>query len=574
MKLLFTQQKLNSRQWVQIFSLGAVISLLLQLVIIPIVRWGGDQLLLGGENPVVSITSGIRLVEQRPLIAFGVLVELFCITLVIDCLTIVWIADVHFISREIGGQQSLSATGRIIKNRWASAYWPSLLMFLAFLPLFSLCFRTPLLVAGRAPIIFLDYVTRNRIVLTIGVLLYLIILISAWRFKHALVSIVIDGQTMRQSVHHLQHGTTSGWHDLQSLVVMAFAVWLINGVLLLLLHWIDNSVLVESIILIIINTVAVIALMILLVNWQLMGVTRIADSKSWSALSIALLVIWLSLVAYNDYRYVEVSAQPRHVALISHRGVVDHNGVQNTIPVMQKTHRHYHPDLVEIDIHETKDHRWVVMHDENYRKLTGINKLPRQLTLAQATKLTAKENGYQARVASFDQYLTAAEKMNQRLLIEIKTTGHESPHYLQHFNDRYSQRLLNDHDVIQSMDYDLVKREQKLVPGLKLVYIQAYDVGGPSKTVGGINIEYSGINQHFVWQSHHQRQLLYGWTVNNAHVAEQLSRQGVDGIVTDRLPQMKEAVSQSQRHRQALFQLWAIINPLSDWTNWQNLASK
>ncbi len=570
--MLFNQQKVSSQQWMQIFGLGAAISLLLQLVIIPIIRWAANQLLLAGENPVVSISSGVRLVEQRPLIALGVFIELVLITLVVDWLIIIWVAGVGYISREIVGQQSLSEIVIILKRRWASAYWPALLMFLAFLPVFSLCFRTPLLVAGRAPIVFLDYVTRNKIVLTIGLVLYLVILMLAWRLKHVLVLIVVHDQSMREAMNDLHHQNVNNWRDLQNLLVMTGVSWLINGALLLLLRAFSQAELAETIVLFVINTVAMVALMMLLVNWQLES--SVAVGRRVSVITIVLLFFWLGLVFFNDDRSVRAGSQPRHVELISHRGVVDHNGVQNTIPVMQKTHRQYHPDLVEIDIHETKDHRWVVMHDENYRKLTGINKLPRQLTLAQATRLTAKENGYQARVASFDQYLTAAEKAHQRLLIEIKTTGHESANYLQNFNRRYAQRLRGDRDVVQSMDYDLVKKEKQLEPGLKPVYIQAYDVGGPSNTVGGINIEYSGINQHFVWQSHQQGQILYGWTVNNENVANQLSRQGVDGIVTDRLPQMKAAIDKSHYNRESYWQLWAIINPLSDWTNWQNLASK
>lgn len=571
--MLFNQQKLNKRQWVQILGLGAAISLLLQLVVIPIIRWAADQLLLAGENPVVSISSGVRLVEQRPLIALGVFIELILITLVVDWLTIIWVAGVGFISREIAGQHPLADIASILKRKWPNAYWPSLLMFLAFLPVFSLCFRTPLLVAGRAPIVFLDYVTRNKIVLTIGVVLYLMVLILAWRFKHVLVLIVVHDQSMRQSISELHRHNVNGWRDLQSLVVMTGISWVFNGALILLLRSFNQSELAEAIILFTINTVSIVCLIVVLVNWQLER-SMTATQQPVGSWPIILMFAWLGLVFFNDYRYVKAGSQTHHVELISHRGVVDYNGVQNTIPVMQKTHRNYHPDLVEIDIHETKDHRWVVMHDENYRKLTGVNKMPRQLTLAQATRLTAKENGYQARVASFDQYLAAAEKAHQRLLIEIKTTGHEPSQYLQQFNHRYAQRLRRDHDVVQSMDYDLVKKEKKLEPGLKPVYIQAYDVGGPSNTVGGINIEYSGINQHFVWQSHRQGQILYGWTVNNEHVANQLSRQGVDGIVTDRLPQMKAAVDKSQSNRESYWQLWAIINPLSDWTNWQNLASK
>lgn len=567
-------QKLNKKQWLQVYGLGAAISLLLQVIIIPAIRWGGDYLLLTGENPVVSVISGVRLVQQHPLVALGILIEIVIITLLIDVLTVIWVAGIDNISREINFKNSVINTGKTVKKRWASAYWPSLLLFLALLPLFSICFRTPLLIAGRAPIVFLDYITRNKIVFTLCSVLYLIVLGLAWQMRRILILLVCQGTSLGQARRQIHQSGTNNWRSVWSLVMFAVFSWVINGLALLVLHVVGQQPIAETIALIIINVVAFIALMSLLVDWQLDVSKQPAVNNSSNILSLIMLLIWICLVSFNNYRYVKMSAQVQPVALISHRGVVDKNGVQNTIPAMQKTHRRYHPDMVEIDLHETKDHRWVVMHDENYQKLTGVNKLPRQLTLHQATKLVTRENGYQAHVASFDQYLKAAEKAHQRLLVEIKTTGHESPDYLQQFNRRYRQRLLLDHDYVQSMDYDLVKREQKMAPGLKPIYIQAYDVGGPSNTVGGINIEYSGINQHFVWQSHKQGQVLYGWTVNNANVANQLSRQGVDGIITDRLPQMRQAVADSKRQGQSWRQLWAIINPLCDWTNWQNLASK
>src|SRR5690625_2466644 len=60
----------------------------------------------------------------------------------------------------------------------------------------------------------------------------------------------------------------------------------------------------------------------------------------------------------------------RRPVTISHRGVAEKNGVQNTIPALERTHRLY-PDYVEMDVHETKDHQFVVMHDENLKELAG-----------------------------------------------------------------------------------------------------------------------------------------------------------------------------------------------------------
>ncbi len=320
------QQKLNKNQWLQLFGLAAAISIFLQLIAIPLIRWGGDQLLLAGENPIVSISSGVRLVQQRPLVAVGILVELAIIALMIDCLSIVWVTGVDFISREIEGKSWLPKLGQVIKEHWISAFWPALLMFLAFLPLFSLCFRTPLLVAGRAPIVFLDYLTRNRIVVAVGVVLYLLVLYLAWRFKRVLCLIVTKQRTLKQALKQLRQSPSHSWSDLKGLLLAAAVTWLVNGLCLLCLQPINQQVQLETVVLVIVNTVALIALVFLLVNWQLADTTVSVDKTELSSLALVLPLLWLGLIAVNDYRYVATSVQPRHVAMISHRGVVDTAG--------------------------------------------------------------------------------------------------------------------------------------------------------------------------------------------------------------------------------------------------------
>ena len=54
-----------------------------------------------------------------------------------------------------------------------------------------------------------------------------------------------------------------------------------------------------------------------------------------------------------------------------------------------------------MDVQETKDGHFVVMHDANLRHLTGVNGTPQDLTLKELTNLTVTENGVQAPVCSF-----------------------------------------------------------------------------------------------------------------------------------------------------------------------------
>ena len=74
--------------------------------------------------------------------------------------------------------------------------------------------------------------------------------------------------------------------------------------------------------------------------------------------SVLVMIMGMSLYNY-DYLSNRSISEP---LLISHRGVTNKNGAQNTIEALEKTAKEK-PDYVEMDILETKDHQFVVMHD-------------------------------------------------------------------------------------------------------------------------------------------------------------------------------------------------------------------
>ena len=141
------------------------------------------------------------------------------------------------------------------------------------------------------------------------------------------------------------------------------------------------------------------------------------------AVGLIALVIGGSSLFYYAYLTGALASQP---LTISHRGVDDGNGSK-----IQS--QRYKPPLKKNRImlrwlHETKDHQFVVMHDENLKDLTGVDAKPHQLTLSEMTKLTARENGHTAKVAGLTSIWRLPERLHQKLLIEIKTTPEDSPH--------------------------------------------------------------------------------------------------------------------------------------------------
>ncbi|WP_283679904.1 glycerophosphodiester phosphodiesterase [Lentilactobacillus sp. Marseille-Q4993] len=228
---------------------------------------------------------------------------------------------------------------------------------------------------------------------------------------------------------------------------------------------------------------------------------------------------------------------------ISHRGVNDGNGVQNTIPAMARTIKDK-PDYIEMDIQETKDNQFVVMHDPNLKNLTGVNRRPKQLTLRQITKLTAKENGHKAKVPSFDRYFKYAREHHQKLLIEIKTQPDDSKGMVTRFAKRYSSLIIKNNDRVHSLSYSVVQQLKQKVPQIYVSYIIPYSLTYPTSKANAYTVEQTTLDESFVEAARSQRKQVFAWTVNDPDQMDSMISMGVNAIITDKLSTLKSQINE------------------------------
>ncbi|MDK1727875.1 glycerophosphodiester phosphodiesterase [Dellaglioa algida] len=279
-----------------------------------------------------------------------------------------------------------------------------------------------------------------------------------------------------------------------------------------------------------------------------------------AGVTLAILLIAGTVSVYN-YGYLK-GLLGDYPVLISHRGVDDGNGVQNTIPALEKTSAEK-PDYIEMDIQETKDHQFVVMHDPNLEALAGVNRTVHDLTLSELTALTVSENGYSAKIPSFDQYLDAAEKHHQKLLVEIKVSPQDSPNMTKNFVKKYQKRMLADKNRIHSLSYDVVSQVKKQAPNLYVSFIMPYNISFPNTPANAYTMEATTLNDTFVSQAHDKKQDVYAWTVNDDSVMQNMMFMDVDGIITDQLSTLKDVVKANNDHPSYANRLSLFSNQLS-----------
>ena len=250
------------------------------------------------------------------------------------------------------------------------------------------------------------------------------------------------------------------------------------------------------------------------------------------------------IFAIEGYVYLEapVANPPR---VISHRGVSNANGVQNTVESLEKTAQ-LKPDLVEMDVQETKDGQFVMMHDANLRSLAGLNVTPQDLTLEELNQIDIFENGYQTKISSFDDYLNRANQLNQKLLIEIKTSKNDSAQMMDHFLDQYGAKIKVYGHQMQSLDYHVIEKVTQYDKEIPVYFILPYNSVFPRTNATGYTMEYSTLDEYFVTKLWNTKQKLYVWTINGSDSFDKSLRLGVDGMITDDLERIKEELETAQ----------------------------
>lgn len=251
-------------------------------------------------------------------------------------------------------------------------------------------------------------------------------------------------------------------------------------------------------------------------------------------------VIWLSLTIFSclglyslHYAHAFHIQQQTPALTISHRGVSNHNGVQNSIEVLKRTSYERRPDFVEMDVQETADHHLVVMHDEDLKALANKNKRVDESTWQELKDITLKENGYTSTIPLFTDYLATANQLNQKLLIELKVTA-KTKESIVHQMIPLKKDLAR-HEL-QSMNLDTANQMKKEFPKLKVGYILPFDLlGSPKNTLDFVNIESRTANSDLIQALRHQKQGVYVWSVNTKQQASMFRFQQVNGFLSDDL---------------------------------------
>ena len=393
----------------------------------------------------------------------------------------------------------------------------------------------------------------------------LMIFASAWillyvsvRLMFVLPKILFEKKTVREGVKFSLQKTKKqvlfyAWNLLLIIIKTYLFFFLLLTPLLLGQIVIDNLTQKESLILGVINFVLIknihyMALTYFLVKFvsfltgeelEIMPRRKKDHLMRWGVMGCASIFF-----ALEGYIYLEAPVTNTPL-VISHRGVSNKNGVQNTVQSLEKTAQ-LKPDLIEMDVQETKDGQFVMMHDANLKNLAGINASPQDLTLEELKGLDISENGYRTKISSFDDYLNRANELHQRLLIEIKTSKKDSPQMMERFLEKYGPIIKQYGHQMQSLDYHVIDQVLKYDSTIPVYFILPYNSIFPKTKATGYTMEYSTLDEYFVTKLWYTEQKLYVWTINSSDALDKSLQLSVDGMITDDMEMLQETLAAAQ----------------------------
>lgn len=256
-----------------------------------------------------------------------------------------------------------------------------------------------------------------------------------------------------------------------------------------------------------------------------------APKKHHLLVNIVMVVVFI-VFGVNVYLNTPSDALTSSTKVVSHRGE-SVKAIENTLESLQIAST-YKPDYVEMDIQMTQDGHLVVFHDNTLKRLSKKSDNIHLLTLEEIQKVTLVHNGYESRIPTFDEYVAEAKKLNQPLMVELKTSKYDQDDFIEKMIatlDKYEMRPVT---AFQSLDKTAILKLKELYPDTYTGYILGLNIGGLERLdVDFYSIEDSSISSRTLNDIERYNKDLFVWTVNEEDRMDLYLTMEVTGIITD-----------------------------------------
>ena len=193
-------------------------------------------------------------------------------------------------------------------------------------------------------------------------------------------------------------------------------------------------------------------------------------------------------------------------------------------------------NAIELDIRQSGDGRLIVCHDDNLKKIFGIDAPVGKSSLKELKDMTG------GRIATLEQSLQFIGRKAAKILVELKESGYEKK-----VLEKISEQNLDDRVIVVSFHEEALAAARKLSGKVEtgLIYVRSKN---PVETALMLNAQYlvplyRFIHTRDVERAHKNGLKVIVWTINTREEIQEFVAKGVDGIATDKPDIFPEYVS-------------------------------
>lgn len=224
--------------------------------------------------------------------------------------------------------------------------------------------------------------------------------------------------------------------------------------------------------------------------------------------------------------------------LIAHRGLSGlerENTIASFIAAGNKTYYG-----MECDIHKTKDGKYVVIHDDNTKRVSNVNLIISESTYEELSKINlydfdSKETKNYLKIPTLEEYLVICKKYEKVAVIEFKNRFEveDIKKVLDIVND---MNYLN-YSTFISFDIETLVNLRKLNSFVNIQLLcsefddEKFDLC--CKYHFDVDIHHGSVTPELITKLHDYNIKINCWTVNNPIIALMLISMGIDYMTTD-----------------------------------------
>jgi glycerophosphoryl diester phosphodiesterase len=204
-------------------------------------------------------------------------------------------------------------------------------------------------------------------------------------------------------------------------------------------------------------------------------------------------------------------------------------------------------DYAEIDVQLSADSAVIVIHDIDLRRIAGTPRLVSEMTLAELQEVDAgswfSPEFASERLPTLQEVVDLA-RGRIKLNIELKVTG--SPQGLvERVVDVIERNGFAEECVITSLEEAAVRAVKQQAPDLREGFILATAIGDPTRMpVDLLAVSTQFLSAGLIRRAHRRGMEVHVWTVNTRERMWDVIERGVDNIMTDYPPRLREVLEE------------------------------